>query len=392
MNADDRQKIINSFLKKGYQLDESILGFLQENTSKTDGFITYLQKTFPNTPTVTKTHLSKFLKENESSLKILKTPQPATKPYTKESVLNYLQIRYDFIKNTLQKKMGLTGITSINKIGRSRQFSLIGLLREIYHDKRQLTVEDKTGTTRLDIDETVDTTSLVNDEVVGLICTQEEDKAKIKNIVYPDVEIKRTIPTTKETNCVFLSDFHLGTLGKESYYENYKKWCDNLDENTIVFVLGGISTGEKHEEFLERLPEQCIKVLLKNVSVQEKENYILLDDPTTIDIGGITILITYGNYLDNYMNQFKSDIGETIVNLIKKRHLNPTYNPNGAIYQNDPYLLDITPDIIAIGSTGKPKAMNYKGITIISTGSFLTEPIYWNVDLSTRETLKVDFT
>ena len=48
--------------------------------------------------------------------------------------------------------------------------------------------------------------------------------------------------------------------------------------------------------------------------------------------------------------------------------------------------------IIVCGHFHTPTQSNYKGTTILSTGSFVTQPVFWLVNLKTREVFKIDFT
>ena len=105
-------------------------------------------------------------------------------------------------------------------------------------------------------------------------------------------------------------------------------------------------------------------------------------------VENIQIAMTYGTFLQCYMNLWSTPASTTLANLIKKRNLNPLISPE---FYNNAHLLENIPDILVVGGAGKAEHTNYKGTTILTNGSFLTEPIYWLINLQTRETFKIDF-
>jgi DNA polymerase II small subunit/DNA polymerase delta subunit B len=114
--------------------------------------------------------------------------------------------------------------------------------------------------------------------------------------------------------------------------------------------------------------------------------------PSLLEIGGVSILLMQGEFLENYQKIFDVSPEAAAVNMLKKRHMNPTFEFNRKIYKDDPFFLDEIPDILVFTHFRKPGTANYKGTTVISNGSFSTEPIYWIINLKTRETIKINFT
>ena len=388
MNFGDLQGRVKYFLDKGYQLDKEVLEFLQTNPEETERLVNFIDKTQPKTTTISQNELNMFLGNTQNQLEIIRVPEVANNPQTVDTTLNHLRIRYDYIKNLLVKRLELTNPTSINRIGNSKQFSIIGLIREIDYYNKTIVVDDKTGSAQLGFGNL--TTPLYNDEVVGFICSQENNRIEVRNIVVPDIPIKKEISrTTKPTHCLFLSDFHLDNEETRKFYEKYKNWTEQSgDEEGFVFILNNMAkTEEQLQELINHLPKNFTPI----VSEGNGNNTNKLKEPTTVRVNNITILLTPGGVYEKYKTPANSGAENTITNLIKKRHLNPIFDKNSVAYANDPYLLDIIPDIIVVSGIGKSSATNYKGITILTTGSFLTEPIFWSVNLKTRETIKVDF-
>ncbi len=392
MNFTDKKQILTTFLAEGYQLDESALDFLISHTDQIEDVLRSLQKLLEKPAVLTDKHIKTLLKPQTPI--ILKTPQHAPKPRTTNIILSILGNRYNFLKSVLQGRLELTNLTSINKIGSSKQFSLITLLREVDYVERNVIAEDKTGSIKLFFDDQNTTQHLVSEETVGLFCIQAEGRIKIQRVVHPDIPIKREITRSKtKTKCVFFPTQTLNELRTHpKHCAKYEAWCkDSNSDNTVAFILGGMP----NPDVLGALPEQNTKIALVNEQPHgsgDDSGLAIMAEPALVKIGDVTLFLSTGDFLKDYMTVMKTNTEETLVNLLKKRHLNPTFNINQPIYSNDPYLLDIIPDVIVVCSSGTPQVVNYKGVTIITTGSPASQPTVWSTDLQTRETIKIDFT
>ena len=80
-----------------------------------------------------------------------------------------------------------------------------------------------------------------------------------------------------------------------------------------------------------------------------------------------------------------------MMNLLKRRDIQPPLAPRESTPPSKDSLIEQTPDIFASGGFHTPDTRNYKGVTIISTGSLIGEPVFWAMDLKTREINKLDF-
>ena len=89
---------------------------------------------------------------------------------------------------------------------------------------------------------------------------------------------------------------------------------------------------------------------------------------------------------------FGKTIDAALLNLLKMRNIDPLVNHKKEIYENDPFLIEIVPDIIVAGNVFEPTQVNYKSTTILTNGSFTNIPIFWLVNLKNREIIKLDFT
>ena len=395
MNLTGKKQMIGFFLSEGFQLDESSLNYLLNYTSRAGEIVAFMKEAHPGATTITSDSLKDFLEPNNFNIDFIKSSHPINKPYTTSMISNYLGSRYDFLQGVLQKRMELVNLTSISKIGQTQQFSLIILIREIDYTTGEIVVEDKTGSTKLHFTNESGIYHLAKDEVIGVVCHQHNNKIMIKNIVHPDININREIKREKDgIVCVFLSVSNLEKeIAEHDFHQNLHKQLASFDENKLcIFVMDDNSnTSQGIEELKQHLPGKSRKFLLTR-SQQHHDGFINLEDPATIKIGTTTIFLSSGTFLKEYDEIFKMMTDSTLINLIKKRHLNPTFKINNEIYEKDPYLLDIIPDIIAVGSAKAPNTINYKGIMVLVNGSFTTTPVFWGVNLQTREAIKIDFT
>ena len=242
--------------------------------------------------------------------------------------------------------------------------------------KRQL--EDTTGQATFILNKEI-SKFIVEDEVVGFVCEQQHGVNVVKHIVYPDIPLNRESKKTESSEkCFFVSDIHMdSTAFNKNYYKNLLDWLNEQD-NLKIFVLGGISSKkEDTSKFLSDIPHPAYFCYEKNTKKLIPKR-----------IYNIQVLLSHDSFLQYYMNLWNSSADMTIIDLLRKRNLNPILTPEN---YNNSFLLEEVPDVIAISGTNKATLTNYKGTTIITTGSFTTEPIYWLINLQTRETFKINF-
>jgi DNA polymerase II small subunit len=298
------------------------------------------------------------------------------------------------MKKILIKKIDLINLISINKISsRTKKFSLIALIREKNPEERSIIAEDGTGELPIFFQNEQDFNLVLPDDVVGLICEKQNEKFLATKIIWPDVPLGEQVArSVDDIYCLFVSDFHFNSKEFNSKsYEKFLNWIKTLNyKKFFIFVLGDISSDKDDvQKFLDDLKEYNNKFFLKG----EIDPHFAAITHCLVEIQGVKIFVSHGDIFSNYMKIWNGLTPENIyLNLIKKRHLNPVFDFSKKIYDEDPYFLDIIPDIFVSGHFHIPGILNYKGITIISNGSFITKPIFWLINLKTRETFKLDFT
>lgn len=232
---------------------------------------------------------------------------------------------------------------------------------------------------------------LVEDETVGVVC-RKDDIIYGEKLIFPDIPLQREINKTNEEKYIFLiSDIHMDSEQfRQESYEKLIDWLEKQQHKLTIFVVGDISSKKEDiAKFLSDLPSTHEMHIIKG-DIDGDIDRDTLPNPTFVQIENVKLFLFHDKSLNEYMNLWGAP-EQTLINLIKKRHLNPTFSLNSKIYDNDPYLLDVIPDIIVAAHGHIPSVTNYKGITAVSTGSFVSQPIFWLMDLRTRETFKIDF-
>lgn len=375
----ERKLLIRRFLTSGYQLTSDALDFLIKSPEKAEEF---LKKPRPQTPPsiITLDFLKSFLREECKIEKIV--------------VDNYTKVfgrRFETLKNMFSKRLDLVNLISINKISpRTKKFSLIGMVKEKNEPANTITLEDWTGEVEIVLDRKF-LKEIVLDEVLGVVCEKTGENISGLNIVSPDVPMRReTCKTKKDMYCFFISDLHIDSgLFNKKYYTSFINWLEEQKEEMNIFVVGDVSSNiEDVEKLLSDIPKIHKVHLVKGETDPGIEKF--LSSPFLFQVEDVKLFLFHNKKLDDYVNLWGTP-DNAISNLVKKRHLDPIFTTESKIYEKDPYLLDRIPDIIVAGHTHIPSSTNYKGVTILATGSFISQPIFWLTNLRTREIFKVDF-
>jgi DNA polymerase II small subunit/DNA polymerase delta subunit B len=387
-----KKEIVKLFLDNRLQLNDETLDFFFKNQTKIEPFLEMMKKQEKKPLIITIDFLMKILHKEELGFEILKEFSQPQGKYSTIDLVQFLQDRYNFLRDILKKRIDLINLLSINKISkRTKKFSIIAMVREKDEDTLSIEVEDLTNSLSLGLDKK-NFNYLVPDEVAGFICEKKDDKIFGRKVIFPDIPLKKEANKTNEDiYCLFFSDFHLCSLKKKDLYKKFLNYLNNLNyQNVFIFFLGDISSRKEDlEKLFNNLPNNSNIIFLKG----ELERKIKLDkkfvfeNPIMLKIGGVKIFLSHGDIFSHYTKYFGTP-SNTILQLLKKRNFNPTISYPTNL--TNTYLIDTIPDIIAVGHFHSPSTLNYKGTTSIITGSFLTKPIYWGINLRTREINKID--
>lgn len=400
----ERKDIVARFLKDGHQLDASALDYFMTRPAEIEEFVQTLNKTTTiHPPTVTLDLVRDILKKEEPTIKIIKKffikPKKEKIPISDYS--NKLVKHYEWKKQLLIDRVDSTKLLSINKIQKQSEFVLIVMVGERDRVEKSVVVEDLTGNTTVYFENMKEYEGLFENDVAGLVCGMNAEGIKVKNVVWPDVPLKRSVNKTKENICcLFISDFHIDS--KQFNKERYKKFVRCVEEierdrkygKIYVFILGGISQKKSDvEELFNTLPKNSFKIFLrskKDAAVDKREDLLSSAAPMMIEIEGIKFLLIRGDELRPYRKYCGENAPDAIKNILKRRDLAPI-NTGEAFVPLKDTLLDQVPDIFASAGLHSASATNYKGTTIITTGGLAEEPVFWTADLKTRGINKLSF-
>jgi DNA polymerase II small subunit/DNA polymerase delta subunit B len=384
----ERTEIIKKFLTKGVQITGSALDFFASNPEKADTLLSQ-QPRCPST--ITLEFINEVLKPSKASAVQNIKPYKEREKASVSDIVDFFNKRYEFFGNLLSKRLDLINLISINRVSEKvRKFSIIGMVKEKNTRNKTAVVEDKTGEIELTLSETL-LNQLVEDETVGVVC-RKDDIIYGEKVVFPDIPLQREINKTNEENYIFLiSDIHMDSEQfKQKSYEKLIDWLEKQQNKLNIFVVGDISSKKEDiANFLSDLPSTHETNIIKG-DIDGDIDRDTLPNPAFVQIENVKLFLFHNKRFNDYMSLWDTP-EQTLINLIKKRHLDPTFSINSKIYDNDPYLLDAIPDIIVAAHTHIPSVTNYKGITTVTTGSFVSQPIFWLMNLRTRETFKIDF-
>jgi len=351
----EKTEILKKFLEKGLQLDYESLDYFSKNQEKINPFFQRILNS-EKPATLSLNFILSLLKPYDENVEILKTSHLTKNTLSVDDITKILNNRYSFLKKILSSRLDLINPISLNKITpKVKYFSAIVMVKEKINEENAIIVEDETVESKLYIDKEEDYKQILPDDVIGVVCEGGE-KIKVKTIMWPDLQMKRTVSKTKE-------DINVGLVSKE------------FDKNLAESILK--QKNVKHLLFIG----SDGKITYSNDTQFE------FNSPSTIRIEkAIVILLSNSELLKKY-SEFNIDENTFLISVLKRRNLDPTFQLNKGFFEADPYLVDIVPDIFVVSGTKNSSSNNYKGTTIITLSDFAQDRKFWIINLKTRETI-----
>jgi len=183
----EKQDIIRKFLTKGIMLDEAMLNKLYNN---------------PQSIETTLENLSLGKTTQQPLIEVRPFSQYNREEITPNSLIQMLQQRYSKIQNLIERQLP-DNLISLNKISpNTSEFSLIVMIRE--NNGNTLVIEDSTGEATVSLSKELSDKAkfLVEDEIVGLVCKQEEG-IQAEQIIWPDIPLVKEVTREEEKFCIF---------------------------------------------------------------------------------------------------------------------------------------------------------------------------------------------
>ncbi len=448
-----QKKITDVFLGSGILLSGLAVGAIEERGIAPERIIEKARE--KNVFLVTKEFVEEFFPEEkkEEFSFIVKKGKPAaasriearleidkSKDITGEStsegtVENFIELfrdRYKRMKSILMNRVHLKDVIDMENLDKyqNQEVKVIGMIRDIRRSRNGnllLDIEDPTGTALVvdSSDSAKKGTTLVHDEVVGVVGTLKGDLLLAKEVIEPDIPMAKQHPECEEpVSAAFLSDIHVGSLlFKEREFQRFLDWL-NLSGNgnrrevaesiKYLFIAGdlvdgiGIYPGQESElaipdiykqySYLARLLEQVpsyIEVIVAAGNhdavrraepqpsleaflepLKEMPNFHLVGNPARARVHGVDVLMYHGTSMDAMISalpHLSYDKPERAqVEYLKKRHLSPIYGTKEQIApeSKDYMAMDFVPDVFHCGHVHKNGYANYRGVKVINSGTW----------------------
>ncbi len=353
----DKKRIVTAYLERGNLLTPEALEKITKNGNmkeKIDALI-----------------VDKDMLEDELSCAVVKNFQEKPAEIKKDDFVSFYNSKFEKMKNIIVSRLQ-KDFVSLNKIGAlMNEIYVIGMVREAgqRNGKYVIELEDMTDSKHVIFDKEQE---VEIDDVIAVKAVSAGEALFGKAVIHPDIPLRQ--PSRGTGKGCFVSDLHLDEVpGKEA--EKFFLWLRSVDAKN-VFVAGDIGDTALFEKFVGEYCQSKTFFCIPGHKSGEMEyptppeqfsrkNIIPLSNPSIINVNGLVILMVHdGN-----------------INFLKKRYI----GHSKLILKEDYLVLDIVPDIMHCGHTHKPESSNYKSVSIVNSGSLLSELRPVVIDFETRE-------
>lgn len=353
--------------------------------------------------------------------------------------------RFDVLRKILRlQRREMANIIPINRINKNgiKDVQIAGIVKEVKNTSnghRLIILEDDTAETtcialRNDRDTISTAQEVVLDEIIGVKgqLSKNGDLFIIKNIVFPDVSIKKERNQSDDpVFAAFLSDIHIGSKQfMDDQWNAFIKWVNgdlgNSRQKNVAGkikylvipgdVVDGIGIYPSQEEELsitdiynqykelakqiQRIPDH-ISIIMQpgnHDAVRPAEpqptfekdiqdlfsgcNMTFIGNPCYFSLNGVEILSYHGQSLLDFATniqqlEFNKPI-EIMKMMLKKHHLSPTYGGFTPLApeHSDYMVIDKVPDIFVTGHVHLATIGEYRGVTLINASSWQEQTEY----------------
>ena len=377
----------------------------------------------------------------DSYVEIIKNYDGETSSGKPSDWVTYFNDRFKRLRDLLLIKdsSGIVSVSAIRDMPQGSDVKTIAMVSNIsISPVKKYTVfdiEDSTGSYRGIL--TSQDQDLLADQVVLIKGRKFKDALFIKEIVYPDIQVKDSKPKEIEDSyALFMSDIHVGSkLFAKDAFELFLKWINQeVSEYSsiaklvkFIVISGDLVDGvgvypnqekeleikglrEQYEAFFslfDKVPKR-IKLLISQGNhdathiaepqpkldprfsepVYRLQNAIMLSNPYQVNLvigGSKTNLLSYHGFsipyyadtIQKYNKMNPQDIEEIMKLHLKSRHLAPTHGSSQVVPLTRDYLvIDETPDIYATGHIHKVLSSKYKETILINSSCWQYQTSY----------------
>ncbi|MBU2559356.1 DNA-directed DNA polymerase II small subunit [archaeon] len=351
-----------------------------------------------------------------------------------EGFIKYFNNKFERLAKILKERDILRDTTPIGRI-KEGEVKIIGMVCEVRNSKKGhiiLEVEDPTGAVPVLISnksgELLELSrNIIRDEVLGIVGKTWKDMVIADEIHFPDLPVRReTKKSEVDIALALISDTHVGsTKFLENEFKKFIKWTRGeigsvkqriLAEKIKYLIIGGdlvdgvgIYPGQENEleikdlnmqyeriaKYLEGIPEhiEIIVISGNHDAVRQAEPQLaisedfapqlytdprihMMGNPCHASLHGVDVISYHGRSLDDIIstlpNQSYSKPEKAMVELLRKRHLVPTYGGKVPLSPEavDYMIIDEPPDILHSGHAHHIGVTNYRGVNVINSGTF----------------------
>lgn len=352
-----------------------------------------------------------------------------------DDFVNYFKDRYMRLSNLFLKRGDIKGVRRTCELSRADEVKLIGLVREILRTRSGSIVvelEDLDGVVSVLIPSNLTDKArhLMLDQVVCVEGRSNGAYIVADNIIWPDIPFDHKPRRADDPiMAVFISDTHFGSKKfMEKPFTRFLEWLQgkrgdeknrNLAKQVKYLVIGGdivdgvgvypnqekeLVVEELYAQYeivarhLEKVPDY-VKIIaipgghdatrqaLPQPAIPKEYSEPLyeigvemLGDPAYFRIHGVEVLCFHGDSLNDVMTALSIDSHypeKAMIELLRGRHLAPIYGSTPLSPEPmDLLVIEKVPDILHCGHLHVNGQENYRGVTVINSGTFQDQTDY----------------
>lgn len=156
-------------------------------------------------------------------------------------------------------------------------------------------------------------------------------------------------------------------------YDELARLLHKIPKRVTIFACPGNHDAARDAEPQPPIPEEFAK------SLYSMKNMVMTSSPSYIKVEGVTVLMNHGNGLDGVIAALPGlrktgyDRPEqSMIQLLKKRHLMPVYGDKSKIFpgEHDGLVIKELPNVFHAGHVHSFGFHNYRGIRVLNSSTF----------------------
>ncbi len=343
----------------------------------------------------------------------------------------YKRLRTIFMKER-SDSIGALPIRDLSKGKKNEDVRVIGMVQDKIERSPKVTeliIEDQTGTLKVlitsqkpDLRKRVGNITL--DEVLCVVGKLREDSLFAENIFWPDVPRNKVVRKSEvDVSALLISDIHVGSrYFLRDAFRSFLSWLrgelgnekQRAEAGQVKYLLvggdvvDGIGVSPDHEkellvldlrkqyeiaaEYLSQVPSHIEIIVIPGnhdasrsalpapaifkefaEPLYELPNVHMLGDPSVFRLHGVEFLLSHGTTLEDYFVSLpgiaRTEPQKAMIELLRKRHLAPTYGKRTAISpeRRDYMVIEQIPDVFQTGHVHMWGAEEYRGVWVVNS-------------------------